>query len=52
MAPTSPRNHRHGDEPAERWPARLVGARLREARRLRGLTLDDVASVAGFKEID
>jgi len=48
MTPTSPRTTDHGDAPAERWPARLVGARLREARRSRGLTLDDVASAAGF----
>jgi transcriptional regulator with XRE-family HTH domain len=31
----------------ERWPARLVGGRLREARQGRGLTLDDVARQAG-----
>jgi transcriptional regulator with XRE-family HTH domain len=32
----------------ERWPAKLVGSRLREARRAQGLTLDAVASAAGF----
>jgi transcriptional regulator with XRE-family HTH domain len=31
----------------ERWPARLVGGRLREARQGRGLTLDEVARQAG-----
>ena len=35
-------------ERSERWPARLVGGRLREARHTRGLTLDDVAAAAGF----
>ena len=34
------------DETGERWPAGLIGARLRETRRTRGLTLDAVA--AGF----
>ena len=33
---------------AERWPARLVGRRLREARHALGATLDEVASAAGF----
>jgi transcriptional regulator with XRE-family HTH domain len=32
----------------ERWPARLVGGRLREARRARSMTLDDVAREAGL----
>jgi len=36
------------DGAGERWPARLIGARLRETRRARGLTLDDVAGPAGF----
>jgi transcriptional regulator with XRE-family HTH domain len=31
----------------ERWPARLVGGRLRDARQGHGLTLDDVARQAG-----
>jgi transcriptional regulator with XRE-family HTH domain len=34
------------DRADERWPARLVGGRLREARRSRGMTLDDVAREA------
>ena len=33
---------------AERWPARLVGRCLREARHARGSTLDEVATAAGF----
>jgi transcriptional regulator with XRE-family HTH domain len=33
---------------AERWPAQLVGRRLREARHARGSTLDEVATAAGF----
>ena len=32
----------------ERWPAKLVGGRLREARQGRGMTLDDVARAAGL----
>jgi transcriptional regulator with XRE-family HTH domain len=48
MPPATPRNRPDLGEPAERWPARLVGGRLREARRARGLTLDGVASSAGF----
>ena len=36
----------HGVE--ERWPAKLVGSRLREARQHHGLTLDDVAREAGL----
>jgi transcriptional regulator with XRE-family HTH domain len=35
-------------EGSEAWPAKLVGGRLREARRGRSLTLDDVAGAAGF----
>jgi quercetin dioxygenase-like cupin family protein len=35
-------NSRSGKDEDERWPARLVGGRLREVRRGRGLTLDDV----------
>lgn len=31
-----------------RWPARLVGARLRAARAARGMTLDAVAGAAGL----
>jgi transcriptional regulator with XRE-family HTH domain len=44
---TPPYSRRDSDEP-ERWPARLVGGRLRETRRARELTLDDVAGAAGF----
>ncbi len=44
---TIPDSPGQADESA-RWPARLVGGRLREARRAKGLTLDDVASAAGF----
>lgn len=47
MAATPPRPRAKNDQP-ERWPASLVGSRLREARRERGLTLDGVASAAGF----
>jgi transcriptional regulator with XRE-family HTH domain len=47
MPPLSP-NSRDKAEASERWPARLVGGRLREARHTRGLTLDDVAAAAGF----
>lgn len=43
-----PPTSRDKAEPSERWPARLVGGRLREARHTRGLTLDDVAAAAGF----
>ena len=32
----------------ERWPARLVGGRLRAARAALGMTLDDVAGGAGL----
>ena len=46
--PSPPRSPREKNEGSERWPARLVGGRLREARRGRGLTLDDVATAAGF----
>ena len=41
----------HSPDPAdaaERWPARLVGRRLREARHARGSTLDEIATAAGF----
>jgi transcriptional regulator with XRE-family HTH domain len=31
-----------------RWPAKMVGGRLREARQTRGMTLDDVAGEAGL----
>ncbi len=48
MPAATPRNPSDAGQPAERWPAKLVGGRLREARRARGLTLDDVAGQAGF----
>jgi transcriptional regulator with XRE-family HTH domain len=34
-------------ETDERWPVRVVGQRLREARQRRGATLDEVAGTAG-----
>ena len=45
--PSSPRS---ADQPdaAERWPAQLVGRRLRETRHALGSTLDEVATAAGF----
>jgi transcriptional regulator with XRE-family HTH domain len=46
--PPSSRDQRDRTDPAERWPAQVVGARLREARRARGLTLDAAAGAAGF----
>jgi transcriptional regulator with XRE-family HTH domain len=46
MARTTDRE-RQAERAEERWPARLVGGRLREARQARGLTLDDVARQAG-----
>jgi len=42
--PHAPQRADNGD----RWPAQLVGRRLREARHARGSTLDDVAGAAGF----
>jgi transcriptional regulator with XRE-family HTH domain len=48
MPPATAPNSRSSRDEAERWPARLVGGRLREVRRGRGLTLDDVAGSAGF----
>ncbi len=48
MPSSIPPRPRETPDQAERWPARLVGGRLREARRARGRTLDDVASAAGF----
>jgi transcriptional regulator with XRE-family HTH domain len=43
-----PPNARETSDQAERWPAKLVGGRLREVRTGRDLTLDDVAGSAGF----
>jgi transcriptional regulator with XRE-family HTH domain len=48
MPSQPPPSARDKAEGSERWPARLVGGRLREARHVRGLTLDDVAGAAGF----
>ncbi len=48
MPAPPPATLRDKDEGVERWPARLVGERLREARRRRGFTLDHVAGAAGF----
>jgi len=46
--PSQPPTSRDKAEAPERWPARLVGGRLREARQGRGMTLDDVAREAGL----
>lgn len=43
-----PPDSRGQADASERWPAKLVGGRLREARRGRNLTLDDVAGAAGL----
>lgn len=48
MPHQNPPRPRNAADEQERWPARLVGGRLREARRARSLTLDDVAGAAGF----
>jgi len=48
LAMAAPTNSTPGADDGERWPARLIGTRLRETRRARGLTLDDVAGAAGF----
>jgi transcriptional regulator with XRE-family HTH domain len=46
--PSQPPPTRHKAEASERWPARLVGGRLREARQSRDMTQDDVAREAGL----
>ncbi len=46
--PSQPPACRDKTESAERWPARLVGGRLREARQGRDMTQDDVAREAGL----
>jgi transcriptional regulator with XRE-family HTH domain len=46
--PPQPPTPRDKTEPPERWPARLVGGRLREARQGRDMTQDDVAREAGL----
>jgi transcriptional regulator with XRE-family HTH domain len=46
--PQPPTRHEHDRKDDERWPARLVGGRLREARQGRSMTLDDVAREAGL----
>jgi transcriptional regulator with XRE-family HTH domain len=46
--PSQPPTSRDKAEALERWPARLVGGRLREARQGHGMTLDDVAREAGL----
>lgn len=43
-----PENDRQDRRADERWPARLVGGRLREARRGLRMTLDEVAREAGL----
>ena len=48
MTPATPPSPRGAKDESERWPAKLVGGRLREVRRARGLTLDGVAAGAGF----
>jgi transcriptional regulator with XRE-family HTH domain len=48
MPPPLPHSPQDKSDQTERWPAGLVGSRLRETRRERGLTLDDVAGAAGF----
>jgi transcriptional regulator with XRE-family HTH domain len=45
--PKSSNNDRQTRRRDERWPARLVGGRLRETRQGLGLTLDDVARQTG-----
>jgi transcriptional regulator with XRE-family HTH domain len=46
--PAQPPATRDKSEAPERWPARLVGGRLREARQRRDMTQDDVAREAGL----
>jgi transcriptional regulator with XRE-family HTH domain len=46
--PPQPPISRDNAEASERWPARLVGGRLREARQGRDMTQDDVAHEAGL----
>ena len=46
--PSQPPTSRDKTEASERWPARLVGGRLREARQGRDMTQDDVAREAGL----
>ncbi|MCX6373767.1 MAG: helix-turn-helix domain-containing protein [Actinobacteria bacterium] len=48
MSAATPPTSRARTGQGDRWPAKLVGSRLRELRRGGGLTLDDVASAAGF----
>jgi len=48
MPSPMPPKPRETIDQAERWPAKLVGGRLREARQARGQTLDHVAGAAGF----
>jgi transcriptional regulator with XRE-family HTH domain len=45
---TQPPARKDRDRTDERWPARLVGGRLREARQGRGMTLDGVARETGL----
>jgi transcriptional regulator with XRE-family HTH domain len=46
--PSQPPVSRDKAEAPERWPARLVGGRLREARQGRDMTQEDVAREAGL----
>jgi transcriptional regulator with XRE-family HTH domain len=48
MPARNPQHESVGADPGDRWPAKLVGGRLRDARRALGLTLADVAGPAGF----
>ena len=46
--PSQPPTSRDRAAASERWPASLVGGRLREARQARDMTQDDVAREAGL----
>lgn len=48
MPPATPPDAQGQAAATERWPAKLVGQRLREARHRQGSTLDAVATAAGF----
>lgn len=48
MPNQAPSDDRVTGSAGERWPARLVGGRLRAARAALGMTLDDVAGAAGL----
>jgi transcriptional regulator with XRE-family HTH domain len=48
MSTRNPSKESVAADQGDRWPAKLVGGRLRDARRAMGLTLADVAGSAGF----